>query len=230
MIKTRKLIPNIYYDKSRDFQVLGKTYDIIFNYLKTNTDLLRENSLEILEDKTLTNLLASTLGFKVKHFYDNEQLAAICSIFLECLKNKGNLRSIKLVLNLLNHIERCDEECVVTRDAENPTLLNIYIPPKITDITLFEDILDYILPASLSYHIRKDQKISSAVSLNLDVIENNDDIKATMISNLDLSKIYASKPDLNDEYRSKRYIYGDNIITPPSAVNNKNLNKEEEEE
>ena len=30
MIKTQELTPEVYYKKSRDFQILGRIYDIIF--------------------------------------------------------------------------------------------------------------------------------------------------------------------------------------------------------
>ena len=40
MIRIKDQIPSIYYDASRDFQVLGHLYEVVLNYVKTNADML----------------------------------------------------------------------------------------------------------------------------------------------------------------------------------------------
>ena len=40
MIKLQELTPSVYYEQSRDFQFIGRLYDIVLNYIKTNADNL----------------------------------------------------------------------------------------------------------------------------------------------------------------------------------------------
>ena len=48
MIKLQELTPSVYYEQSRDFQFIGRLYDIVLNYIKTNADnLIRYQSAKI---------------------------------------------------------------------------------------------------------------------------------------------------------------------------------------
>lgn len=149
MIKTKKLVPSVYYDKSRDFQLLGRTYDIIFNYLKTNIDTIYNNPLSKNSDKSLLDLMTLTLGFKSQHNYNVNQLAAMCSSFMVALKNKGNIQSIRLAIDTLLQAEGISQESISEVDYENHVLV-IYIPTELKDLNLFNDLLSYILPAGMS--------------------------------------------------------------------------------
>ena len=155
MIKTQNLVPEVYYNRSRDFQLLGRIYDIIFNYLKTNIDTINNAPYsEDLDDK-LVSLVSTTLGFKQTHEYNTEQLKALCSTFVKVLRNKGNLNSIQYLLNLLANVEANTDTYYWSVSEDNPYLLNIYLPLSLTDTSLFEDMLTYVLPAGMSYRIIK---------------------------------------------------------------------------
>ena len=160
MIKTYNLVPEVYYKRSRDFQMLGRIYDVIFNYMKMNTNLINNVPYEQNIDDKLISLVTTTLGFKEMHEYNAKQLKGLCSIFADCLRNKGSLSSIRQLLNLLLNVEDEEDEADVRRDLDNPWLLNIYIPQTISDTSLFEDMLLYILPACMSYRIIKEERIN----------------------------------------------------------------------
>ena len=149
MIKTKKLVPSVYYDKSRDFQLLGRTYDIIFNYLKTNIDTIYNNPLSKNSDKSLLDLMTLTLGFKSQHNYNVNQLAAMCSSFMVALKNKGNIQSVQLAIDTLLQAEGISQGSISEVDYENHVLV-IYVPTELKDLNLFNDLLSYILPAGMS--------------------------------------------------------------------------------
>ena len=40
MIKLQDYTPEVYYRESRDFQFIGRLYDLVLNYVKTNADLI----------------------------------------------------------------------------------------------------------------------------------------------------------------------------------------------
>ncbi len=163
MIKTQKSVPEVYYNRSRDFQLLGRTYDIIFNYMKMNADLIENNPLSDDVDDTLVPLLCTSLGFKETHEYNTKQMKGLCSIFIQCLRRKGSMASIQELLNLLVNVENENDEAYAEVDMYDPYLLNIYMPLSIPDTSLFEDMLKYILPAGMSYRLVREVRVKKEV-------------------------------------------------------------------
>ena len=142
MITIKNQIPSIYYDASRDFQILGHLYEVVLNYSKTNADMLYLLPNGLKEDPRITELLATTLGFKLRRNYDKEQLAALVSIFPQLLKVKGTKRAIDLVGNAL--VKASGVPGSFTSELKDH-VLTVKIPVELTDITLFMDLLPYIL-------------------------------------------------------------------------------------
>ena len=77
MIKTQKLTPEVYYKESRDFQFFGRLYDVLFNYLKTETDLIRSFPLNNTQNTIFAELILKTLGFRNLREYQLDQLLAV---------------------------------------------------------------------------------------------------------------------------------------------------------
>lgn len=191
MIKLYNLLPKVYYNRSRDFQILGRLYEIMFNYIKNNVDMISYQPLNSNGDNRFLDLLCSTLGLKLEHQYDNEQLCALCGIFISSLRNKGNLKSIKQVLNLLISLEGCSEETYLEQGIDGT--LYIYVPQEITDLLLFKDVLEYIIPTGLNYRIinqsitiqKATTELTNTDSLAVKIIDNS---KLIMITKLDSSE------------------------------------------
>ena len=156
MIETKNLVPEVYYNRSRDFQVLGRIYDIILNYVKTNTQVINNAPYSEDIDDVLIPLISTTLGFKQTHEYNTNQLKVLCSSFVSILRNKGNFTAIETLLSILGNVENTKDSYDYAIDKNNPYLLNIYLPLSISDTSLFEDMLYYVLPAGMSYRIIKE--------------------------------------------------------------------------
>ena len=152
MIKLQKYTPDVYYNESRDFQLIGRLYDIVLNYVKTNVDLLYNLPLSDDMDDQFVGLLGLTLGFKPKHKYTSKHLKAICSVLAQIMKYKGTVKAVTLACNAIFQSEGSREtsDCVL-----DGTTLNIYFPADFSDNNLLNDLLDYILPAGMSVNIIK---------------------------------------------------------------------------
>lgn len=142
MIKLYDLLPKIYYDNSRDFQAIARSFEVLYNSIKTNADLINE------EDITLVNLLASTLGFNVKHKYDSRDLYKICLVFHDIIKLKGSKSAILMAVNTLLNAQNID---AVPDVFTKNNVIEIHIPIELEDTILLEDLFDYILPAGSVY-------------------------------------------------------------------------------
>lgn len=154
MIRLQDLTPAVYYNKSRDFQFIGRLYDIVLNYLKTNADSLYNLPIGDNMSESLLNLLAFTLGFQSRHSYNASQLYAICSVLPTILKHKGSLKSVIIAVNALLHAEGIKQPLDYSiRPKENIVLC---LPQQLTDLNLLKDLLPYILPAGIGCSMIKE--------------------------------------------------------------------------
>lgn len=153
MIKLQELTPSVYYEQSRDFQFIGRLYDIVLNYIKTNADNLYTLPIGKNMDEKLLNLLAFTLGFQSKHHYNSKQLLAICSVLPLILKNKGSLNAILIAVNSILYAEGISQ--ALDYEFKNNNLV-LYLSQDLSDLTLLKDIMIYILPAGIGCDMIKE--------------------------------------------------------------------------
>lgn len=151
MINFYNQVPSIYVNASRDFQYLSWLINIVLNSVKHNVDdiySLPSNNI----DPRLAELLAMTLGFKIKRNYDQKQLLALVSIIPSILKYKGTDKAIVMAMDALVTASGA----VGSGSVEiKGSVLEVTIPKELVDTTLFIDLLDYILPAGMTCRIIK---------------------------------------------------------------------------
>jgi len=161
MIKLQNYTPEIYYKQSRDFQFIGRLYDIILNSVKTNSDVIYDIPKSNAADSKLIDLLALTLGFSPRHRYNIRQLAAVCSILPRILKTKGTQSAIEMacqaVLTAEGIKDKIKLEPAIIAGISSNTSYNLFIPQQLSDISLIKDLLDYILPAGITVEIKRAQ-------------------------------------------------------------------------
>ena len=150
MINIKNQVPSVYYNASRDFQVLGHLYEIVLNYSKTNADMLYLLPTGLEADTRSTELLALTLGFKLRRNYDKAQLAALVSIFPRLVKMKGTIQAVNLAGNAL--IKASGVPGAFESELKNH-VLTIKVPQELSDTTLLLDLLPYIIPFGIRVSI-----------------------------------------------------------------------------
>lgn len=187
MIKVQNLTPEIYSKQSRDFQFIGRLYDIIFNYVKTNSANLYTLPIGKNMNEQLLNLLALTLGFKARKNYNSKQLLAICSVLPQILKHKGSLNSVLIATNALltsNQIAQALDYTIIPKKG-----IILYVSQELADLTLLTDLLDYILPAGMSCSLVKENqeviKIKTTIGISdlVTVYDEKSSIELSTIAN-----------------------------------------------
>jgi hypothetical protein len=177
MIKFKNQVPTIYTKASRDFQYLSWLIDIVLNSVKHNVDSLYDLP-NTQADPKLTELLAMTLGFKVKRNYNQKQLAALVAALPKILKYKGTETAIYYAGNALiaasGAVGNFHSEVV---DGE----LQATLPEKLVDIALFNDLLPYILPAGMSSRIIRTNAFTKGITTQLNY---SDKATALMVQDL----------------------------------------------
>lgn len=156
MIKFYEQVPSIYPNASRDFQYLGWLIDIVLNSVKHNVDGLYELP-NTTADPKLTELLAMTLGFKVKRNYDQKQLAALVAVLPRIIKYKGTAEAITMAGKALIATSGAAGSIIV--EASNGEL-SVKLPKNLVDVSLFTDLLPYILPAGMACRVIRTDTVS----------------------------------------------------------------------
>ena len=169
MIKLQDLTPEVYYKQSRDFQFIGRLYDIVLNYIKTNAANLYNLPIGPNMNEQLLTLLALTLGFKPKKNYNSKQLLAICSVLPEILKHKGSMQAIVIAVNALLAAEEITQP--LDYSIQSKKSITLYVSQKLSDLTLLTDLLDYILPAGISYNLVKENQLVTALETKIVLTE-----------------------------------------------------------
>lgn len=215
MIKIKNQIPSIYYDASRDFQVLGHLYEVVLNYTKANADMLYllPNGLEA--DTRSIELLATTLGFRLRRNYDKEQLAALVSIFPRLLKIKGTKGAVDLAGNAL--VKASGVPGTFISELKDQVLI-VKIPIELSDITLFVDLLPYILPFGIRVSIVRSTTIQREVTLPLGTSTTMrkalPGIEKFEPHPLGIAKILDDNGALSVDYSNSGFIRSDNTAVP----------------
>jgi hypothetical protein len=169
MIKLQDLTPAVYYTQSRDFQFIGRLYDLVLNYIKTNAANLYNLPVGKNMDEQLLNLLALTLGFKPTKNYNSKQLRAICSVLPTILKHKGSIKALVLATNALLAAEGVRQPLDYTMHPKQG--ITLYVAQELDDLSLFIDLLDYLLPAGLSCNVVKESQYIEKATTTLSVTD-----------------------------------------------------------
>jgi hypothetical protein len=162
MIKIQNLTPQVYYNQSRDFQFIGRLYDLVLNYIKTNSDNLYHLPLNDNVNEQTLSLLATTLGFKMRHEYDSKQLVSLCTVLPKVLKYKGSLKAVLIAAQAILSSNGIKQRLDYTIENGNSKLV-LYVSSYLTNLNLLYDLMDYILPAGMSFEII--QELNSTIDL-----------------------------------------------------------------
>lgn len=203
MIKTQTLIPGIYYRDSRDFQLFGRLYDGIFDYLKTEIDLISKFPLQNNQDTAFVELLLKTLGFRNLREYQTDQLLKLASIWINIIKNKGSLTAIEDAVRLILRAENIKNKYDITLDNATKDFPTVII--KIRDLissqetSLLEEVLNYILPIGVGFIIQDVTLLNTFKPMSIKIEEN------TSLASVEREDI-SSLAKVKDEYLQESSI------------------------
>lgn len=177
MIRFKDQVPTVYTRASRDFQYLSWLIDVVLNSVKHNVDSLYDLPNSQVDSK-LTELLAMTLGFKVKRNYNQKQLAALVAALPKILKYKGTETAVRYAGNALIAASGATGSFQSEiKDGE----LQVRLPEELIDIALFNDLLPYILPAGISRRVIRSNNVTRSFTTKLLY---NDNATVDLVANL----------------------------------------------
>lgn len=214
MIRTQQLTPRNYSKESRDFQLIANIYDIVYNHIKTNIDMIVPTITSNKGDKTLIDLTATTLGFFESDRFDNNLVQLLASGFKTILRKKGTKTGLEYCLNLLLKNEDSEKEYDLTitninNDGEHLYKVTIRVPETINTL-LLEYLLDYILPSGYIYSLYQGKL---ALATHKTIIKTTSKTELERYSAQELSTIKGSDKDLDgDDDIDNTYEYSNMLV------------------
>lgn len=162
IFRTQNKVPAVYCDQSRDFQLLCRLYDAVFNSVKFDID-----SMEKLTDTTtcrsdILPLLSTKLGFFTREDIETSHYRYILSGFPYLIRNKGSIASIRYAMNLflkMHHIVTdisvwyTEEGTTVNHTKVNDHTIIIGIEAALKNTYILDEIFKYILPIGYGFYI-----------------------------------------------------------------------------
>lgn len=171
MIKIQDSVPSVYYDSSRDFQLIGHLFDIVLNAVKTDADMIFNLPFSVNSDDQLLDLMTFTFGLRLdKAKYTTQQLRSVCSIAPKLMRAKGSRYAIELLCTALLRAEGSgyataegiSNSFSVELAADAPRI-DIYLSRTAACKDILMEILPYILPAGMTYTIKQSGLDSKAI-------------------------------------------------------------------
>lgn len=154
LFRTQNNVPEIYVNKSRDFQLLGRLKDVVFGGVKYTIDSLNHTSNTLEMNATLLPLLKSKVGFFEQEELTEDELRYLLAGFPDLIKYKGSKKAIRKAIYLWFRVNRMDGRLVdISINNENYTIY-ISINAKSTDTKLLDEIFKYILPTGYNIDYR----------------------------------------------------------------------------
>ena len=214
LIRTQNNVPEIYVNDSRDFQVLCRAYDVLFNMIKFDVDSMTNVLSTSNIRSNVIPLLQQKLGFFTNKTIDDESLRKILGAFPILLKSKGSLKAIKQAIYVwlkIAHLETVVDISITT--AEGTTIGQTEIPPYTVaigirsttrDLTTLREILKYIIPAGFGTYLYffygldvTDQNPPSILSESAKLAFVSDDINSVVRGTTSKSEMYTVEGDMS---------------------------------
>ena len=189
MFRLQDNVPEVYVEKSRDFQLFCRLFDACFGATKYSVDSITK----LVDSARVNNSMLAPLQTKVGFFSDldisEDKLRIIIDAFPYIIRNKNSQRGLDYVQALIKRLSKdativlefAKEENSSNSDADKSVLV-VSSSTKNVDFELIDELLRFVLPSgyNVTYQIANTQ-----TPTNVDyVLKENVSIKTDYDDNL----------------------------------------------
>ena len=154
-------VPEVYVDKSMDFQLFTRIFDLAFNSTKYSINTISRIPNTVDCDETTLPLLAYKLGFFENTNLTHKQLRLLLSAFPTIIHNKGTFRAVEQVVYLFS---RLNDSKGTVQGPMNYTFQLVFYP-AITNMDLLITLLKMVVQFMLVQIVLQLPKIISQITL-----------------------------------------------------------------
>lgn len=170
MFRLADNVPEVYVQKSRDFQLFTRLYDSVFNGVKYSTDALQLtlNTKEC--NQSLLELLKTKLGLFTDVTLTDHELRCVLQAFPTLIRHKGSWQGVDDILNLFQRINlnHGDRGHVNKETANDSYEIVLEFNKPLTNDKLLMELLRYVLPTGYTvvYEVSETSAATTAVGLH----------------------------------------------------------------
>ena len=147
MFRVENNVPEVYVQESRDFQLLARLYDLVFQSSRFSIDSMQRTADTMHCNASLLPLLGTKVGLFEDLKLSDATYRKVLAAFPYIIKYKGSQKAIKLIINLFEQLINTKIELLQDpEDHYKITLRFVEFPPN---IELLYALLDYIRPTGL---------------------------------------------------------------------------------
>lgn len=148
MFRIQNNVPEVYPDKSRDFQMFCRLFDVAFNSVKQSIDTMENITDTMSCDAVLLPLLKDKLGFFSSFELSDTELRYVLQAFPTIIRYKGSQQAITYITNLYSRLVSpisSAAEVELRVDNGNYTL-EVSSEKAVAKTQLLFELLKYVLP------------------------------------------------------------------------------------
>ena len=193
MFRTQNLVPEVYPDQSRDFQLFCRVFDFVFNSTKHSIDSMNRLSSTEKCDSRVLPLLRTKVGFFSDVDLNDEDLRKVLSSFPHIVKYKGSRRSIDYIVNLYSRLVSSSGTYIDVRISNPDYIIEVFSDTPIQKTELLVDLLQYVIPTGyiVDYYRTKSILIDSTLQGNSSITYQ--EIKQPLDDHSNVKRLYVSK-------------------------------------
>lgn len=223
MFRLQNNVPEVYVQSSRDFQLLCRLYDAVFQGVRYSIDSLKYASNTKECNKELLPLLATKLGFFTQLNLSEDEFKSLLQVFPIIIRHKGSVRGINEIITLFQRISKdmtaAAKWNINTVNKDDRVIQIIFSSSNVNEKLLLE-LLQYVLPAGYSVTV----DIATEIATSRDSIAlTSDQIKATLSDDSENrveGKVLASIDNDSDSSYKTNSLVGLATIAPPIIPKN----------
>lgn len=165
MFRIQNNVPEVYPDKSRDFQMFCRLFDTAFSSVKQSIDTMENITDTKSCDAVLLPLLKDKLGFFSSFEFSDIELRYILQAFPAIIRYKGSQQAITYIANLYSRlISSISSAAQVQLRVNNGSyILEVSSEKAIVKTQLLFELLKYVLPTGyvIDYFVTEYQNSDS---------------------------------------------------------------------
>ena len=156
MFRLQNNVPEVYPDKSRDFQMFCRLFDVSFNSVKQSIDSLQYATDTLLCDSSILPLLKTKLGFFSDIELSDKELRYILQAFPTLIRYKGSYQALVYVSNLYSRLIGHADSIRVIHNRDD-FKIEVSSEEGISRSQVLFELLKYVLPTGyvIDYFITK---------------------------------------------------------------------------
>lgn len=157
MFRLQDNVPEVYIERSRDFQLFCRLYDSVFGGVKYSIDSLQHAASTKECDSSLLELLKNKLGFFTTVEVDEEELRLVLQVFPIIIRYKGSLKALDYILTLYSRITNSADN-FATYDRKLLIEEHRLVLRFVADIKgdkLLKELLQYVLPSGYTIELKR---------------------------------------------------------------------------